>query len=66
MKKIKFNKTIKDFGDEWEKFDNNKVEKKELKKIFDSYFRVFPKKLFNKKFNKNTLNNYLELYKKLI
>ena len=49
MKKIKFNKTIKDFGDEWEKFDNNKVEKKELKKIFDSYFRVFPKKLFNKK-----------------
>ena len=49
MKKIKFNKTIKDFGDEWEKFDNKKVENKELKKIFNTYFRIFPKKIFNKK-----------------
>ncbi len=47
MKKIKFNKTIKDFGDEWEKFDNNNVTNKELKKIFNSYFDIFPKKLFN-------------------
>ena len=44
MKKIKFNKTIKDFGDEWEKFDNKKVGNKELKKIFNTYFRIFPKK----------------------
>ena len=49
MKKIKFNKTIKDFGDEWEKFDNKKVGNKELKKIFNTYFRIFPKKIFNKK-----------------
>ena len=49
MKKIKFNKTIKDFGDEWQKFDNNDVANEELKKIFNSYFDIFPKNFFNKK-----------------
>ena len=47
--KKKFQKTILDFGDEWERFDNNEVSEKELKKIFNSYFRIFPKKFFNKK-----------------
>lgn len=46
---MKFRKTISDFGDEWQKFDNNKVSTKELKKIFNSYFLIFPKKFFNKK-----------------
>ena len=46
---MKFRKTISDFGDEWQKFDNNKVSTKELRKIFNSYFLIFPKKFFNNK-----------------
>ena len=31
------------------KFDNVLISNTELKKIFDSYFYIFPKKFFNKK-----------------
>lgn len=48
MKKI-FKSTIKDFGHEWDKFDNNNISKKELRKIFNNYFSIFPKNLINKK-----------------
>ena len=48
MIKQKQNQVINDFGDEWAKFDNSKVSKSELKKIFNSYFRIFPKKEFKK------------------
>ena len=46
---MKFKNTVKDFGDEWEKFDNEKLETKQLNKIFNSYFHIFPKKKFSKK-----------------
>lgn len=49
LNKNKFKKTISDFGNEWERFDNTEVSEKELKKIFRSYFKIFPKKFFNKK-----------------
>lgn len=32
----------KDFGDEWEKFDQSKLLSQERKAIFDSYFALFP------------------------
>ena len=46
---MKFENTVKDFGDEWEKFDNQDLDTIELKKIFKSYFYIFPKERFNKK-----------------
>jgi SAM-dependent methyltransferase len=49
MKNKKFNSTIKDFGNEWDKFDNEKISNIELKKIFNNYFFIFPKKTINKK-----------------
>ena len=49
MTKQKQNQIINDFGNEWVKFDNSKVSKLELKKIFNTYFSIFPKKKFNKK-----------------
>ena len=42
MKK-KSNEVINDFGNEWAKFDNISVSNLELKKIFKSYFYIFPK-----------------------
>ena len=40
---MKFENTVKDFGDEWEKFDNQDLDTIELKKIFKSYFLYFSK-----------------------
>ena len=48
MKKKNQNEVINDFGNEWAKFDNISVSNLELKKIFNSYFYIFPKKFFNK------------------
>ena len=48
MKSKKFTSTVLDFGDEWDKFDNEKISKNELKKIFNNYFSIFPKKILNK------------------
>ena len=48
MKSKKFTSTVLDFGDEWDKFDNEKISKNELKKIFNNYFLIFPKKILNK------------------
>ena len=48
MKLKKFTSTVSDFGDEWDKFDNEKISKNELKKIFNNYFLIFPKKILNK------------------
>ena len=42
-------KVVKDFGDEWKRFDQSIVEKSELKNIFDQYFNIFPLKELNKK-----------------
>ena len=53
MKKIKFKSVINDFGDEWDKFDNENVNNIQLKKIFNNYFKIFPKKFLNKKKNWN-------------
>lgn len=44
----------------------NRIEYLINNRILINKFGLNSKKLFNKKFNKNTLNNYLELYKKLI
>jgi SAM-dependent methyltransferase len=35
-------KVVKDFGKEWRRFDQAGVSSDELKKIFDSYFVIFP------------------------
>jgi hypothetical protein len=34
--------TVVSFGDEWERFDQSKLNSREVKQIFDEYFRVFP------------------------
>ena len=49
MKKKIFMSVIEDFGNEWEKFDNKSLSNKELKKIFNSYFKIFPKNYLNNK-----------------
>lgn len=41
-------KTIESFGDEWNRFDQKKVDNLELKKIFNSYFEIFPWSKINK------------------
>ena len=43
------NKVIKSFGEEWKRFDQSKLDKLELKKIFKDYFKIFPWKLITKK-----------------
>ena len=48
MKKKNLNNVISDFGDEWEKFDNETLSNKELRNIFNNYFKIFPKKYFTK------------------
>ena len=42
-------RVIKSFGKEWQRFDQSKLDKLELKKIFKDYFKIFPWKLINKK-----------------
>ena len=34
--------TVEGFGDEWERFDQQSLSKKEHQEIFDSYFSIFP------------------------
>ena len=34
--------TVEGFGDEWERFDQESLSKKEHQEIFDSYFSIFP------------------------
>jgi SAM-dependent methyltransferase len=34
--------TIASFGDEWSRFDQSKLDNKELRRIFNAYFRLFP------------------------
>lgn len=46
---MKNNKVIKSFGEEWKRFDQLKLDPKELKNIFRDYFKIFPWKLINKK-----------------
>lgn len=41
-------KTIKGFGDEWNKFDQSKLEQSELDEITHRYFEIFPLDLINK------------------
>ena len=48
MKKNNFNNVINDFGDEWEKFDNETLSVSELQNIFNNYFKIFPKKFLSK------------------
>ncbi len=48
MKGKNFKSTISDFGDEWNKFNNENISDFELKKIFNNYFNIFPKKFLNK------------------
>ena len=47
MKK-KFYNTVNNFGDEWEKFTNINEDNKKLRKIFNAYFRLLPKKFIKK------------------
>tara|TARA_B100000963_G_scaffold215777_1_gene188215 strand:+ start:272 stop:1099 length:828 start_codon:yes stop_codon:yes gene_type:complete len=35
-------KTVQDFGEEWEKFDQSEISDTELKKSWDQYFNIFP------------------------
>ncbi len=35
-------KTVFDFGSEWNKFDQNNINKEELRLMFNSYFSIFP------------------------
>ena len=36
------NKTIESFGDEWSRFDQEKLNDQEIKYLFDKYFHIFP------------------------
>ena len=38
----KNNKVIKSFGNEWNRFDQSDLDSKELDKIFNDYFKIFP------------------------
>ena len=35
-------RVIKDFGEEWTKFDYSSIDTEKLKKNFDQYFSIFP------------------------
>ena len=49
MKKQKSEKkVIEDFGKEWVHFDQSSISNLDKKKIFDDYFKIFPKKILNK------------------
>ncbi len=45
----KNNKVINSFGEEWKKFDQSKLNKFELNKIFKDYFKIFPWKSISKR-----------------
>lgn len=42
-------KTIAGFGDEWERFDQSRLDAKECRLLFDKYFKIFPWQLVSKK-----------------
>lgn len=42
MKKNNDLKTIKSFGNEWSRFDQSNLSDKEVEKIFNEYFSIFP------------------------
>ena len=48
MRKKNLNNVISDFGDEWEKFDNETLSNKELKNIFNNYLKFFLKSILQK------------------
>ena len=45
---MKKNKVIRDFGNEWEKFNFSNIDKSEIKNIFQDYFSIFPFDKINK------------------
>ena len=45
----KNNKVINSFGEEWKRFDQSKLDKLELNKIFKDYFKIFPWKSLSKR-----------------
>lgn len=48
MKKKKFEIVVNDFGKEWSKFNNEALSDNQLRKIFNDYFDIFPKKFLSK------------------
>lgn len=40
-------KVINDFGEEWKTFDQSNIDTKELEKLFNNYFHIFPKNKLN-------------------
>ena len=42
MKKNFNDDVIKDFGNEWEAYDQSMLDHRELRKLFLSYFKLFP------------------------
>lgn len=42
-------KVVKDFGDEWDTYHHRTLEAKEIEKVFDEYFHLFPFKNLPKK-----------------
>ena len=47
-KMIEKDTVARSFGNEWTKFDQSKLSSKELKRIFNDYFNIFPWKKINK------------------
>ena len=47
-KMIENDTVVKSFGNEWTKFDQSKLSNKELKRVFNDYFDIFPWKKINK------------------
>ena len=43
-----YKEVVKDFGNEWSKFDYINVVEKDQKKIYDAYFKIFPWHRINK------------------
>ena len=48
-KKISEKILIDDFGNEWNKFDQSKLNKLEHLKLYNNYFHLLPKNYFSKK-----------------
>ena len=46
--KNSYKKVVDDFGEEWDKFNHLDVDVIDQKKIFDSYFKIFPWHIVNK------------------
>ena len=47
-KEILNQKVLKDFGQEWKKFNQTSLDKEELKYLFNQYFDIFPFEKINK------------------